>query len=84
MFRKFGDEDYFKTYGLKIIAGRVFEKSDTIREVVVNETMVRKLGIKDPKDIIGHEIRVRANMWRPVVGVVKDFKTNSLRKISNR
>jgi putative ABC transport system permease protein len=80
MYRKFGDEDYFKTYGLKIIAGRIYEKSDTIREVIVNETMVKKLGIKDPKDIIGHEIRVRANMWRPVVGVVRDFNTNSLRE----
>jgi len=79
VYRKFGDEDYFKTYGLKIIAGRSYSKSDTIKEVVVNETMVKKLGVKDPKDIIGHEIRL-GKLWYPVVGVVKDFKTNSLRE----
>jgi putative ABC transport system permease protein len=85
LFRKFGDEDYFKTYGLQIIAGRPYTRSDTLREVVVNETLVRKLGIKDPNEILGHEIlaaRIGARqIWCPVVGVVKDFKTNSLREV---
>jgi putative ABC transport system permease protein len=80
VFRKFGDEDYFKTYGLQLIAGRVYEKSDTAREIVVNETMMHKLGIKDPADILGHELRINRNKWCPIVGVVKDFKTNSLRE----
>ena len=79
VYRKMADEDYFKTYGLEIIAGRTYSKSDTIKEVVVNETMVRKLGIKKPGDIIGHELRL-GGQWRPIVGVVKDFKTNSLRE----
>ena len=79
VYRKMADEDYFKTYGLEIIAGRPYGKSDTAREVVVNETLVRKLGVKKPGDIIGHEIRL-GGAWRPIVGVVKDFKTNSLRE----
>src|SRR6185436_139357 len=79
VYRKLADEDYFKTYGLEIIAGRPYTKSDTLKEVVVNETLVKKLGVKDPKDIIGHEIRL-GKSWYPVVGVVKDFKTNSLRE----
>ena len=79
VFRKLADEDYFKTYGLKIIAGRAFSKSDTLKEVVVNETLVKKLGVKNPTDIIGHELRL-GGLWRPVAGVVKDFKTNSLRE----
>ncbi|MES2329627.1 MAG: ABC transporter permease [Bacteroidota bacterium] len=84
LFRKFADEDYFKTYGLQIIAGRAFEKSDTIREVVVNETLVKKLGIADPQKVLGHEIKVGRSgtraAWGTIVGVVKDFKTNSLRE----
>src|SRR6185503_11336734 len=44
-----------------------------------NETLVNKLGIKDPRDIIGHEVRAGGG-WRTIVGVVKDFKTNSLRE----
>ena len=84
LFRKFADEDFFKTYGLQIIAGRAFDKSDTAKEAVVNETLVQKLGIKKPEDILGHDLLVgRTNgrkVWCPVVGVVKDFKTNSLRE----
>jgi len=84
LFRKFADEDFFKTYGLQIIAGRAYDKSDTAKEAVVNETLVQKLGIKKPEDVLGHEIQIgRANgrkIWCPIVGVVKDFKTNSLRE----
>jgi ABC-type antimicrobial peptide transport system permease subunit len=38
-----------------------------------------KLGIKNEKDILGHEMRL-GRTWYPIVGVVKDFKTNSLRE----
>lgn len=84
LFRKFGDEDYFKTYGLQMVAGRTYGKSDTAREVVVNETLVQKLGIKNPSAVLGHEIKIgrTANgpVWCVIVGVVKDFKTASLRE----
>lgn len=78
LFEKYADEDYFKTYGLQLIAGKVFSKSDTTNEVVVNETLIKKLGIKDPQDVIGKEIAM--HRWKKIVGVVKDFKTNSLRE----
>jgi ABC-type antimicrobial peptide transport system permease subunit len=84
VYRKFADEDYFKTYGLEIIAGRSYDKSDTSSEMVVNETLVKKLGIKDPGDVIGHEFRIgRVNgrdIWCTITGVLRDFKTNSLRE----
>jgi putative ABC transport system permease protein len=82
IFRKAADEDYFKTYGLQIVAGRAFTKSDTVKEIVLNETVVEKLGFKNPNDIIGKEIRSGGgrNVWKTVVGVVKDFNTNSLRE----
>lgn len=78
LFTKFADEDYFKTYGLKIIAGRPFTKSDTMNEIVINETLVKKLGLKNPEQVIGKEIGM--GKWKKIVGVVKDFKTNSLRE----
>ncbi|MEP6673697.1 MAG: ABC transporter permease [Ferruginibacter sp.] len=77
---KFGDEDYFKTFGLQLLAGKVFGKSDTIHEVVINETLLGKLGLKNPQDAIGKDIRLGRGGWKQVVGVVKDFKTNSLRQ----
>jgi len=80
LYTKYADEDYFKTFGLQIIAGKSFERSDTINEVVVNETLVKKLGVKTPGDIIGKEIRLGRSPWKKIAGVVKDFKTNSLRE----
>ncbi len=80
IYRKAADEDYFKTYGLQIIAGRAFSKSDTTNEIVLNETVIKKLGIKRPDDAIGKEIQTGRSGWKTVVGVVKDFKTNSLRE----
>ncbi|QEC44987.1 ABC transporter permease [Pseudobacter ginsenosidimutans] len=80
IFHKFADEDYFKTYQLELLAGRPFRKSDTISEIVVNETFVEKVGAKSPEEVIGKEIRLGRGGWKPIVGVVKDFKTNSLRE----
>jgi len=84
LYSKFADEDYFTTYGLDIIAGRPYDKSDTTHEVVVNETLVKKLGVNTPDKILGHEIRTGKrkgnDVWSVIVGVVKDFKTNSLRE----
>ncbi|MEO6722248.1 MAG: ABC transporter permease [Ferruginibacter sp.] len=80
IYRKAADEDYFKTYGLQLVAGNVYSKSDTTNEIVVNETLVKKLGVKSPNDVIGKELRSGRSGWNTIVGVVKDFKTNSLRE----
>lgn len=37
------DAQFFKTYHLEIIAGRTYPQSDTLREYVVNETLVKKI-----------------------------------------
>ena len=57
IYQKAGDVDYFKTYGLKLVAGSVYEKSDTASGIVVNETLVQKAGFKSAGDILGKEIR---------------------------
>jgi predicted permease len=77
---KFADADYIKTFGIQVIAGRGITESDTMREGVINETLVKKLGVKNANDVIGKTLRVGRNQWYPVVGVIKDFKTNSLRE----
>jgi len=80
VFHKFGDEDYIKTFGLQLIAGRNITQSDTLREIIVNESLLKKLGVKNPQDAIGKNLRIGGGKWLPIVGVVKDFKTNSLRE----
>ena len=80
VFHKYGDEDYIKTYGLQLIAGRNYMPSDTVREIVINETLVKKLGLKKPAEAVGKDMLIGGGVWVPVVGVVKDFKTNSLKE----
>ena len=80
VFHKFGDAEYLKTYGVQLLAGRNYVASDTTSELLINETLMHKLGIKDPQKIIGKDIRIGSGRWLPVVGVVKDFKTNSLKE----
>ncbi|MBS1596935.1 MAG: ABC transporter permease [Bacteroidetes bacterium] len=82
LFLKFGDENYLKTFGLKLVAGRNYnyENSDTIKEALANETLIKKLGIQNPANAIGKDIRLGGSNWIKLVGVVKDFKTNSLRE----
>lgn len=80
VFTKFADEDYFKTFELNFLAGNSFKKSDTINEVVVNETLMKKLNVSSPSDMLGKEIRFGRGEWKKICGVVKDFNTNSLKE----
>ena len=78
---KWADPDYFKTYNLKFVAGRPYFAADTVRELVVNETLLRKLGITNPQDAIGKQL----DFWdgkvvAPIVGVIRDFNSYSLRE----
>jgi ABC-type antimicrobial peptide transport system permease subunit len=78
---KWADVDYFKTYNLQFVAGRPYFPSDTVREVVVNETLLRKLGITDPKQAIGKQLDFwDGQMVVPIVGVIRDFNSYSLRQ----
>ena len=72
------DTSYFSLYAMPLVAGRVYFPSDTMREFVVNETVIRNLGIRNAKDAIGKMINVNGKTF-PIVGVVKDFHVYSLR-----
>lgn len=78
---KWADADYFKLYKLKFVAGQSYKTSDTITGYVVNQTLLNKLGVHDPKQAIGKYI----NLWDDktkyarIVGVVKDFNISSLK-----
>jgi putative ABC transport system permease protein len=78
--RQFGDTGYFSTFKLNLAAGRLPYASDTVREVVVNETFVKKLGLKSANDVIGKMIGFDNISRYPVVGVVKDYNNKSLRE----
>jgi putative ABC transport system permease protein len=73
-----GDENFISTFGINLVAGRNLTPSDTVREFLVNETMVSKLNLSSPEDILGRHFRVNGDWTGPVVGVVKDFHDQTL------
>jgi putative ABC transport system permease protein len=58
-------------------SGKALSKSDTIKEFIVNETLLKKLNVTKPADAIGKIMRVWGSSG-PIVGVVKDFNNYSL------
>ncbi|WP_149240050.1 ABC transporter permease [Dyadobacter sp. 32] len=75
------DTAYVKTYGMEIIAGRMYLPADTIREYVVNETFVKAMGMKNPEEILGKRMAIGGSEVKlPIVGVVKNFNTYSLHR----
>jgi putative ABC transport system permease protein len=76
---KFADDEYFKTFGLKLIAGTPLPKSDTLKGFLVNETLLKKLNVVHPSEALGKIIRLNGHK-KPILGVVKDFNNTTLRE----
>jgi ABC-type antimicrobial peptide transport system permease subunit len=77
---KFSDNQYVSTYRLPLVAGRNLEASDTAREFLVNEALVKNLGFKNPEEALNKEINLWGHMKGPIVGVLKDFNDRSFRR----
>jgi putative ABC transport system permease protein len=78
---KMSDADFAKAFGIPVVAGRFYFPSDTVREIVVNESLVKELGFRDPNEILGKPIAFNEpEMSGPVVGVVKDFHNYTMDK----
>lgn len=73
------DENYFKVFDLKLIAGKIYLKSDTANGCVVNETFLRKINVSNPQDAIGKMLNASGNLM-PITGVVKDYNDKSLKE----
>jgi putative ABC transport system permease protein len=73
------DYDYATTLDLKIVAGRDFSRNygTDSTAVVINEGMAKQLGVADP---VGMEFKMGDDFPVHVVGVVKDYHYESLRK----
>jgi ABC-type antimicrobial peptide transport system permease subunit len=77
---KFADNEYVSTYKLPLIAGRNLKPSGYTREFLVNESLMKSLGINNPEDILNKEISMWGDRIKcPVVGVLKDFNDRSFR-----
>src|SRR5262249_19780369 len=75
------DPDYLDVYGLKLLAGRNFSlgPSDTIRQVILNETAVKKFGWQSNESAIGKPFKM-GDQQGVVIGVTNNFHFNSLQR----
>ncbi|SIQ98843.1 ABC transporter permease [Pontibacter lucknowensis] len=78
------DEHYLELFDIKLVAGRMFRADgfaeDSILQVLINETMRRKLDLKQPEEAIGKNLYLNGGEQKAIiVGVVEDFHQNSLR-----
>ena len=80
VIEKWADADYLATFSIPLVAGRNFTRNDSITEFVVNEMVVRKLGLRHPEDVLNKELVMgdggRAGV---VVGVARDFHQSSMK-----
>ena len=77
---KFADTGYVPAYKLGLVAGRNLQPAGYTKEFLVNESLVKSLGLKKPEDILGKEISMWGDRIKcPVVGVLKDFNDRSFR-----
>jgi putative ABC transport system permease protein len=77
------DADYVGLYGLKLIAGRNLQPSDTAREALINETFMRRLGFTRPTDVVGKVLRKGGFAPLEIVGVLKDYNQSDLKQRIN-
>ncbi len=73
-----GDTNYIGLYDLRLIAGRNIRAVDSPAEFLINETLARGLGFRNPVDAVGHFLS-RGDKGAPIVGVMTDFHLASVR-----
>jgi len=73
------DYDYMKTYGLKIIAGRIFSRSfgSDDSAVIFNRKAVEQLGFNNPEEALNKRIDFWGGKYL-IVGVTENFHQQSL------
>jgi putative ABC transport system permease protein len=74
------DANYVDLYGLKLVAGRNLQPSDTAREALINETFMRRLGFTSPTDVVGKVLHKGGFTPLEIVGVLKDYNQLNLKK----
>ena len=76
---RISDNNYIKTYGLKLIAGRNPIASDTVREVLINQKLVKDLGLKSPEEALNRRLLIGdIGQTGIITGVLSDFNNSDL------
>ncbi len=79
----FADHDFIDFYGIPLVAGRKFTRSDhntdfrQLNTVLINENAVKLFGFNSPEEAVNQHITTMGNEWR-IIGITKDFHQESL------
>ena len=76
---QFADEHFFGTYGMELLAGKVFTPSDSGSGFVVNESFIHEQGWQQPEQALGAYVSVWGHDL-PIVGVVAEYHTSDFRQ----
>lgn len=74
------DSSYLDVYGIKVLAGRSLQASDSNGNIMINRTLMRNLGFSDPDQVLSQELKTGFGGTLNVVGVVDDYYANSLKE----
>ncbi len=79
-FRIGGDENYFRFFKIKLLAGRFFSKAMETDQtaLILNESAVQKLGYQNPSQVIGLKVN-GGKESKTIIGVVSDFHYRSVK-----
>ena len=79
---RYADSGYLRTFHIALITGRYPYPSDTVGETMLNETAAKRLGFRNPVEMVGQTIRLegRPDKKIRVVGIVRDFNNRPLRE----
>ncbi|MFO7842850.1 MAG: FtsX-like permease family protein [Bacteroidales bacterium] len=78
---KMVDTAYNKLYGLKLLAGTWYSRTntkDTSFNIVVNKSLTRKIGLTNHNDAIDMYLKMFGSNHARIIGVVDDFHLYSL------
>jgi putative ABC transport system permease protein len=81
MYYLFVDDDFLKTYGIEMAAGRPFDKrkqTDAESAFLINEKAVYAFGWASPEEAIGKKMGAGFGRDGEIIGVYKDFHYRSL------
>lgn len=73
------DDNYLDLYEIKLLAGRNFNKNDTLGVAIITEAVMKLMLIDNPEDAIGKKIESGFSGPKTIVGVINDFHTSSLK-----
>lgn len=82
MFHMYFDHDFIPDYGIKMVAGRAFQKeirTDVAGAFLINEAALKAFGWKSPEEALGKRLRSgHGGRVNPIIGVTQNFHYRGL------